>query len=262
MVGLLQWRAGQLSGQAGTRTAALPTSTTASMEGRTIVRPGTPLRNCRRTANACFNGGPDNCPARPGKKQGSKPKPRRASMEGRTIVRPGLYEAVAAARAPIASMEGRTIVRPGNRIGAVWANDGSASMEGRTIVRPGSERPNRKPIPCNELQWRAGQLSGQAGTDPGLLAEIDALQWRAGQLSGQAGRSTETSTVRESGFNGGPDNCPARLLSPSAISSLIVRLQWRAGQLSGQARGQGPRRGSQPGASMEGRTIVRPGTHV
>ncbi len=86
----------------------------------------------------------------------------------------------------------------------------------------------------NDLQWRAGQLSGRR---PPLLRAMMwsmLLQWRAGQLSGRSWK----------------------LQSPPATSSR--RLQWRAGQLSGRSRvlSTQPRRRDEP--SMEGRTIVRP----
>ena len=35
-------------------------------------------------------------------------------------------------------------------------------------------------------------------------------------------------------FNGGPDNCPARLPVGTKIFTPLVFLQWRAGQLPGQ----------------------------
>ena len=39
-------------------------------------------------------------------------------------------------------------------------------------------------------------------------------------------------------FNGGPDNCPARLQSESCRRPTPQPLQWRAGQLSGQTAHQ------------------------
>ena len=46
-----------------TRTRSHPRNP--SMEGRTIVRPDRPPATGSRSATASFNGGPDNCPARP-----------------------------------------------------------------------------------------------------------------------------------------------------------------------------------------------------
>ena len=66
----------------------------------------------------------------------------------------------------------------------------SPSMEGRTIARPDSDRrlPVRAADAMTVLQWRAGQL-------PGQTALHDARRY-------------EMTT-----FNGGPDNCPARLVN-------------------------------------------------
>ncbi len=118
---------------------------------------------------------------------------------------------------------------------------------------------SRQRWPQSQLQWRAGQLSGQAAAPPPPNAAAAALQWRAGQLSGQAHRadsqgasglraSMEGRTIvrpgRHSGgalppgptcFNGGPDNCPARPAGLVGIADKNTALQWRAGQLSGQA---------------------------
>ncbi len=133
------------------------------------------------------------------------------------------------------------------------------------------------------LQWRAGQLSGQAQLQINSATAPSGLQWRAGQLSGQARTSERCPITQPSGFNGGPDNCPARpeadlrvrlraimlqwragQLSgqapdvPGAMTISTV-LQWRAGQLSGQARALAVALETAEQASMEGRTIVRPG---
>ncbi len=59
-------------------------------------------------------------------------------------------------------------------------------MEGRTIVRPGSGELVGAILGYAVLQWRAGQLSGQAGLLGLVLLGLLRLQWRAGQLSGQA----------------------------------------------------------------------------
>ena len=107
-------------------------------------------------------------------------------------------------------------------------------MEGRTIARP-------------------DQM-----TLPTVAATAGGLQWRAGQLPGQTTAPARLGRRRAS-FNGGPDNCPARLGvprhrhaddgRPSMEGRTIARpdwlrvsecwetdldLQWRAGQLPGQ----------------------------
>ena len=190
----------------------VPLPELASMEGRTIARPDRGGRDPVVVAQPSFNGGPDNCPAR--RAVGATPRrqrePEHASMEGRTIARPDRSPWSRHMSWPWpASMEGRTIARPdpggtGHQVVRL------ASMEGRTIARP--DTPLRRHAPAVMLQWRAGQLPGQ--TDVAVVR-------------------VDSHTVR---FNGGPDNCPARLGSEQ---SMAVRahhhvLQWRAGQLPGQ----------------------------
>ena len=132
------------------------------------------------------------------------------------------------------------------------------------------------------LQWRAGQLSGQTAERRRPCRHHISLQWRAGQLSGQTGGGRRSGPVRRvpsmegrtivrpdmrwiravrswfPSFNGGPDNCPARQASPSTVAKHPNHLQWRAGQLSGQTRSAGGLRRLGDLPSMEGRTIVRP----
>ncbi len=170
----LQWRAGQLSGQAAQGAGPHHNAGSASMEGRTIVRPGPWTRPAQRRTGS-------------------------ASMEGRTIVRPGLKRGQ----------------RPGARF--------RASMEGRTIVRPGHHVAVSETPTANVLQWRAGQLSGQAGFDQRPFAGAPELQWRAGQLSGQAPRRCPGCCSTTTSFNGGPDNCPARRSPPSSSPPVLRR---------------------------------------
>ena len=59
-------------------------------------------------------------------------------------------------------MEGRTIVRPGIIANLTGDRKLAASMEGRTIVRPGPQNAHPADNAAEMLQWRAGQLSGQA----------------------------------------------------------------------------------------------------
>ncbi len=66
------------------------------------------------------------------------------------------------------------------------------------------------------LQWRAGQLSGQADRKMDKNKQTILLQWRAGQLSGQAGAWPLRRRRAVVCFNGGPDNCPARLTCSSS----------------------------------------------
>ncbi len=156
-------------------------------------------------------------------------------------------------------MEGRTIVRPGlssacvlfarNR-GLQWRAgqlSGQAALDFTHTIRPGGFNGGPDNCPARPLrsvramcrrralQWRAGQLSGQADGVADSVGGISTLQWRAGQLSGQA--IEEWAQARYGGlrFNGGPDNCPARRRLGAHHHRHTVR------------------------ASMEGRTIVRPG---
>ena len=156
-------------------------------------------------------------------------------------------------------MEGRTIARPDVESDLGKARDGSSpSMEGRTIARPDLTTSH---------------------TDGKLLF---LLQWRAGQLPGQTRVSCHRTIRHERPFNGGPDNCPARLARHLLATLYRTYLQWRAGQLPGQTMaekrcanaacglqwrtGQLPGQTIDPGLvadsayppSMEGRTIARP----
>ena len=108
------------------------------------------------------------------------------------------------------------------------------------------------------LQWRAGQSSGQTRIKGVSWRLKRGLQWRAGQSSGQTWRTgsvngsplppsmegrtivrPDTTQWRQrslmpSTFNGGPDNRPARQAVSDGAASHVLRLQWRAGQSSGQ----------------------------
>ena len=157
----LQWRAGQLPGQTVAEAAALGDEVRASMEGRTIARPDRSVRGAVRAQHHRFNGGPDNCPARP------------ALCSVDVAVIP-------------ASMEGRTIARPDVDDTDRWRPLlGPASMEGRTIARPDRLKLRERCSSPTWLQWRAGQLPGQTCQSPVNSPRKTSLQWRAGQLPGQ-----------------------------------------------------------------------------
>ena len=154
-------------------------------------------------------------------------------MEGRTIVRPDqdAYDDYNRRYSP--SMEGRTIVRPDSHYG--WIdNQQYASFNGGPDNRPARHQLTFPGAhnPCN-LQWRAGQSSGQTCDRRCLLQVVCTLQWRAGQSSGQTACG-----------NGSP---------PDGVC-----LQWRAGQSSGQTHAKHDIRYLRLRPSMEGRTIVRP----
>ena len=61
----LQWRAGQLPGQTHLVAIEVLLRVQPSMEGRTIARPDWTRSTAPGSTATPFNGGPDNCPARP-----------------------------------------------------------------------------------------------------------------------------------------------------------------------------------------------------
>ncbi len=140
------------------------------------------------------------------------------------------------------------------------------SMEGRTMIRM------RHP----PLQWRAGGVGGGAHNVAGPSMEGRTIVRPDHQIrtfrthillpASMEGRTIvrpdpETPVLTRlhgPGFNGGPDNCPARHQHAPDQGWFTVRLQWRAGQLSGQTYLDGVSPMPRLRASMEGRTIVRP----
>ena len=82
-------------------------------------------------------------------------------------------------------------------------------MEGRTIARPNPAVPRRLP---------PGQHASMEGR---TIARPNARRWRCGPCTRR-------------GFNGGPDNCPAKHAAAVSLQLGKVLLQWRAGQLPGQ----------------------------
>ena len=205
-----------------------------SMEGRTIARPNPLTGALVTTLAANFNGGPDNCPAKPGDRAGRRAADLFTSMEGRTIARPNAD----AGRRPFrhvlrTSMEGRTIARPNPGARQLRRPGRGTSMEGRTIARP-NRRPPGRPSPGGALlQWRAGQLPGQTADGDLINRWTDKLQWRAGQLPGQTRHRAR--------------DCPRDQLT-SMEGRTIAR--------PNHQRHRRFRPGH--GTSMEGRTIARP----
>ena len=156
-------------------------------------------------------------------------------MEGRAIARPNLRWCQRGPWQRHASMEGRAIARPNGETAAARPCElRTASMEGRAIARPNRVCFRMEPRWAPMLQWRAGQLPGQTG--------------RLGCGSGSAARC----------FNGGPGNCPAKLVCIRWRKDLADLLQWRAGQLPGQTVHETEVDGGVDLASMEGRAIARP----
>ena len=193
VVAKLQWRAGQLPGQ--TPPAAPPS----------------------RRARRHFNGGPDNCPAKLGLVNAGKRRSGLTSMEGRTIARPN--------RHPLGGL--------GGLVGSLQWRAGQ--LPGQTPP-PGTPRRRRR-----ELQWRAGQLPGQTAlvttaspgcrvtsmegrtiARPNLMHRLDTTDDSYTSMEGRTiARPNHTPrrprTRRPSHFNGGPDNCPAKLRLPLPV---------------------------------------------
>ena len=163
--GALQWRAGQLSGQALRAARPLGRREKASMEGRTIVRPGTRPPRRRTGRYESFNGGPDNCPARRERSLLSVGE-RQASMEGRTIVRPGPTPNPSRRVAP-RSFNGGPDNCPARRTASPKVRTCRSRFNGGPDNCPARPANVRTPRRCGcRLQWRAGQLSGQARRRP------------------------------------------------------------------------------------------------
>ncbi len=85
-------------------------------------------------------------------------------------------------------MEGRTIVRPNAMTDITFSENGWASMEGRTIVRPNLADLNTTP------EFVRASMEGRTIVRPNPPGH-------------RRHHPSETC------FNGGPDNCPAKLVS-------------------------------------------------
>ena len=246
----LQWRAGQLPGQTSHGCSqvwtgrshtfnggpgncpAKPASSsregramrspgsrsTASMEGRAIARPNPNTMVATEGRSGLvkpmrFNGGPGNCPAKPG-----DPWTIRAGWSacGRFNGGPGNCPAKRL-QSPTPSVRTARSFNggPGNcpaKPCRPWRSDGPAaapSMEGRAIARPNlpgarssckdrsfnggpGNCPAKRPRPrpglwrsrCPSMEGRAIARPNRAGAKPGAR-RARPLQWRAGQLPGQ-----------------------------------------------------------------------------
>ena len=243
----LQWRAGQLPGQTGTRGCDDPPRH--GFNGGPGNCPAKPARAWAcRPRPACFNGGPGNCPAKPDAAQIRSVAARRASMEGRAIARPNSARSRPAQKSR-SCFNGGPGNCPAKHRRAQWRTGAGepASMEGRAIARPNLHDDAVGP-PLVRLQWRAGQLPGQTVRAAAMAPSSALLQWRAGQLPGQTGdaagggwgdgqasmegraiaRPNASNRRQSSGvprcFNGGPGNCPAKPGTdshrPDGLSSL------------------------------------------
>ena len=258
----LQWRAGQLPGQTARQGALAGRVEHPSMEGRAIARPNE-MRSPRVRAGR-WPSMEGRAIARPNISGGEPCEHWTTILQWRAGQLPGQTDRTAyvdgVGHPP--SMEGRAIARPNLRAHTALAGRRVPSMEGRAIARPNTRSASTTASARRSLQWRAGQLPGQTGSD------------------------SASSRPATRSFNGGPGNCPAKRRldrraqasrRPSMEGRAIARpnfsnqptascstpiLQWRAGQLPGQTGRQQRRAVDADGPSMEGRAIARPNPAV
>ena len=171
----------------GPRVVAVIGEEQPSMEGRTIARPNRPARSARWRRTLAFNGGPDNCPA--------KPAPSSAAIgETRSTFNGGpdncpaklLRDPALQADQRVPSMEGRTIARPNVFVGAARTSM-DQSLQWRAGQLPGQTRPSASNSSTRVVSFNGGPDNCPAKPAPvkyHSLAEFF-LQWRAGQLPGQ-----------------------------------------------------------------------------
>ena len=205
------------------------------MEGRTIARPNPPPRPREPRRKPCFNGGPDNCPAKPGDRAGRRAADLFASMEGRTIARPNVISWVRCSHGSLV-LQWRAGQLPGQTtLGPTTWRLGTTSFNGGPDNCPAKRR-------CAPTACRGrGSFNGGPDNCPAKRLEIDhiAQGQRIASMEGRTiARPNPARRRRWSrsgwGFNGGPDNCPAK--PPARTASPRCRSR----------------------ASMEGRTIARP----
>ena len=182
--GGLQWRAGQLPGQ--TLSAASASGVSPVLQWRAGQLPGQ-TAPCPAPSHGQrhFNGGPDNCPAKPIRAQQSASQVR--VLQWRAGQLPGQTRGRGRGdrRHRPTSMEGRTIARPNPQQRHRQHGSRGTSMEGRTIARPNRRyKFRREPV--------ATDFNGGPDNCPA--------------------KPPATATTRPSSnhFNGGPDNCPAK----------------------------------------------------
>ena len=208
--GTLQWRAEQLPGQ--TRRLRLP----------------------GRADHSGFNGGPSNCPAKPGPHGARRAREVPASMEGRAIARPNIVDAPNLNS--VHSLQWRAEQLPGQTRAAQWRspslwagfNGGpsncpakpsllagvdaviTASMEGRAIARPNVGRALPKVLAKLVLQWRAEQLPGQTPSRHLARRDADRASMEGRAIARPNPEPPAPCQRRPHRFNGGPSNCPAK----------------------------------------------------
>ena len=277
----LQWRAGQLPGQTSSSAAIASGHFPASMEGRTIARPNRRSPGSCSSRSPCFNGGPDNCPAKPRTTRTRRPS--RSGFNGgpdNCPAKPWGEESFLPWLE--ASMEGRTIARP-NTASPRGCRRRSPRFNGgpdNCPAKPTSRRRGRCSWPCfnggpdncpakRHEQGDTGRVAQLASMEGRTIARPNSpaarvtdlrtfwLQWRAGQLPGQT--LVDVGAPRDAiELQWRAGQLPGQTSIPAGMPATVSALQWRAGQLPGQTRRRPRRPPRSRGASMEGRTIARP----
>ena len=157
-------------------------------------------------------------------------------------------------------------------------------MEGRAIARPDQNWVTNPAVPGFGLQWRAGRLPGRTRHDtpagvvmvasmegraiarPDLIpavrtmAENWQLQWRAGRLPGRTRTGSRTRPFPDSGFNGGPGDCPAGRQDRPRPWPYHDSASMEGRAIARPDTPRHPSRRVVMVASMEGRAIARPDT--
>ena len=235
-----------MPGQTGARDDGLAGQAVASMEGRTIARPNPSSDSSPGTTSASFNGGPDNCPAKPAgtamrHTSGSRLQWRAGQLPGQTAGGGDHETLVQALQWRAGQLPGQTRRRRRLPRRPTHFNGGPDNCPAKRAAAMTAG------LAFGVLQWRAGQLPGQTSSSRSAFPpRLSALQWRAGQLPGQTRAAAATAGVALADFNGGPDNCPAKHAAAVSLQLGKVLLQWRAGQLPGQTW-TGTRPGPRPG---------------
>ena len=229
----LQWRAGQLPGQTHPRPGVGDAGAGASMEGRTIARPNRPRLPASPTDCSCFNGGPDNCPAKP--------------AHATTVWRARLLLQWRAGQLP-----GQTPARTPR-----LARRQQASMEGRTIARPNPPAP-----PCAtppDPGFNGGPDNCPAKPPAAATTRRSSRRFNGGPDNCPAKPpGSRPCRAPRRRFNGGPDNCPAKPSTVTMCPSRRPRFNGGPDNCPAKPAGHLPPPQRRVAASMEGRTIARP----
>ena len=226
------------------------------MEGRAIARPNRPRPGRADPPRGGFNGGPSNCPAKPGAT--IRESPQTTGFNGGPSNCPAKQPPWCSVTAQLPCFNGGPSNCPAKPVVTDFvAVDRRASMEGRAIARPNARR--ARLTGCSRASFNGGPSNCPAKPDRTRTTPPapSSLQWRAEQLPGQT-RTRASNFPRHYRFNGGPSNCPAKPDKARIDKVLPDVLQWRAEQLPGQTGilGEFPERHHV--ASMEGRAIARP----